>query len=51
MKVICSFYNESRSFEIKKQHFLCQVWSILKNKSLSDIEIELLKKEIDVNEM
>ena len=44
-------WNEIVMSEIEKQHRACQVRSIFKNKRLTEIEIQQLRKEIGKDEM
>ena len=42
-----NLWNEMGMFEIEEQYLACQVRSIFKNKRLTKIEIQQLRKEIE----
>ena len=46
-KRMYNLWNEKEMFEIEEQHLACQVRSIFKNKKLTEIEIQQLRKEIE----
>ena len=44
---MCDLWNEMGMSEIEEQHLACQVRSILKNKRLTEVDIQQLQKEIE----
>ena len=46
-----NLWNEMGMFENEEQHLACQVRSISKNKRLTEIEIQQLRKEIEKDEI
>ena len=50
-KRMYNLWNEMGMFEIEEQYLACQVRSIFKNKRLTKIEIQQLRKEIEKEEI
>ena len=50
-KRMYNLWNEMGMFENEEQHLACQVRSISKNKRLTEIEIQQLRKEIEKDEI
>ena len=42
-----NLWNEMRMFEIEEQHLACQVRSIFKNNTLTETEIQQLRRETE----